>query len=145
MLIVGVGNRMRGDDAAGPLVAERLAAHGFETRVIEADGAHLIEAFEGRDAVVVIDAMRSGAEPGTVCRFEAEADTLPADLFHYSSHAFGVAEAIETARALDFLPASVMVYGIEGAQFTAGAEPSPEVAKAIDEVVAEIVASREPD
>ncbi len=139
MLVIGVGNPMRGDDAAGPIAAEKLAGFGLETRVLDADGTHLIEAFEGRRTVVVIDAMRATGKPGTIHRIDGARLPLSSDLFHYSSHAFGVAEAIETARALEILPPHLTVYGIEGAMFTAGEPQTRAVAAAIDEVVADIV------
>jgi hydrogenase maturation protease len=47
--------------------------------------------------VIVLDAVVSGAQPGTICRFDAQADPLPTRWFHGSTHAFGVAEAIELA------------------------------------------------
>jgi hydrogenase maturation protease len=84
--IVGVGRPHRGDDAAG-LLAARLVRG---TEVL--DGASLLDAFEGADAVVVLDAMRSGRPPGTVERFDASSAPLPAaSLRPASTHAFGVA------------------------------------------------------
>ena len=138
VLIIGVGNPMRGDDAAGPLVAGLLAARGFETLVLDADGTHLIDAFAGREAVTIVDATQAGGEPGRIRRFEGDRMPLQSGLFHYSSHAFGVAEAIETARALDMLPRRLVVYGIEAADFTAGATPSAAVAAAVDAVAERI-------
>ena len=59
---------------------------------------------------------------------------LPVDLFGSSStHALGVAEAIEIARSLGRLPKQVRVYGIEGASFDYGRGLSPEVEKAVEE------------
>jgi hydrogenase maturation protease len=48
-----------------------------------------------------------------------------------STHAFGVAEAVELARELGRLPGRLEVYAIEGADFSAGAELSAEVASAV--------------
>ncbi|MEZ5840794.1 MAG: hydrogenase maturation protease [Hyphomicrobiales bacterium] len=140
MRIIGIGNRLRGDDAAGPLVAERLAALdlGLEVIELDGDGTRLLETLEGAADVIVIDAMRSGAAPGTIRRFDAASETLPAGAFHYSSHAFGVAEAIETARAIDTLPANLTIYGIEGAGFDFGAPLDAAVERAIDALVAAI-------
>jgi hydrogenase maturation protease len=55
--------------------------------------------------------------------------------FHYSTHAFSVAEAVELARSLDQLPAHLVVYGIEGANFAAGVELSPAVEQAVEAAV----------
>ncbi|MBI1418144.1 MAG: hydrogenase maturation protease [Limimaricola sp.] len=120
ILFVGVGNRWRRDDGVGPVVAQALAGQGARAMEHGADGAGLIELFATAPAVVLIDATRSGAAPGTVQQFDAAAGPLQADLFHYSTHRFGLAEAVETARALGDLPARLVVWGIEGADFGPG-------------------------
>ena len=56
---------------------------------------------------------------------DAERRALPAELFRGSTHLIGLAEAIELGRALDQLPARLLVVGIEGASFTAGAAADP--------------------
>lgn len=66
LLILAVGNPSRGDDALGPLLLERLHAHG-----VEADGqVELLTDFQlqvehsldllGRSAVLFVDATRPG-------------------------------------------------------------------------------------
>lgn len=65
---------------------------------------------------------------------------LPARLAGSSTHALGVAEAIELARALDRLPGRTIVYGIEGSSFSAGAALDPTVERAIDETLTRVVA-----
>jgi hydrogenase maturation protease len=77
----------------------------------------------------VIDAVRSGAPPGTIHRLDGDP---PAAMRLGSTHAIGLAEAIELGRALDRLPAHLELYGIEGAHFETGAELSPEVARAVE-------------
>ena len=85
----------RGDDAAGLEVARR--AGGVEH---EGDATRLLDAWAGADDVVVVDAAASGAPPGTLRWFDASAAPLPAAQLRSSTHAFGVADAIELARAL---------------------------------------------
>jgi hydrogenase maturation protease len=92
----------------------------------------LIDAWEGADSAVVIDAVASGAEPGTLHRFDASAEAVPTRFFRSSTHAFGVGEAIELARALGKLPRRVVVYGVEGGEFAAGGQLSPSVAAAVE-------------
>jgi len=146
-LIVGVGNRDRGDDAAGPMVAEHLAARGMTAIEHSHDGAALIDAWEGAEKVVLVDAMRSGAPPGTIRRFDAGKGRLPKGAFGVSSHLFGPAEAIETARALGRLPPKVVVFGIEGGSYGFGDPLTPAVHEAlhdlVDRVVEELTNSRE--
>jgi hydrogenase maturation protease len=91
------------------------------------------------EAVVIIDAATSGATPGTVHRFDASTQPLPNDDFRCSTHAFGMAEAIELAPALARLPRSLIVYGIEGKNFAAGVGLSPEVEEAVSEVARQLL------
>jgi hydrogenase maturation protease len=122
-LIIGIGNEYRGDDAVGLIVVRRLKEHlaGSPTVLEQSgDGAALMEAWQGAEKVIIIDAVMSGAAPGTIHRFDASAQPLPKDAFRCSTHAFGVAEAIELSRALSELPQSLVVYGIEGKNFAAG-------------------------
>jgi len=136
-LIIGIGNEYRCDDAAGLIVARRLKerlAGSFTVLEQSGDGAALMEAWQGAETVIIIDAVMSGAAPGTIHRFDASAQPLPKDAFRCSTHAFGVAEAIELSRALSELPQSLVVYGIEGKKFAAGVGLSSEVEKAVGEV-----------
>ncbi len=116
----------------GLLAARRLG--GIE---LEGDTSGLVELLAEARSAIVIDAVRSGAAPGTVHRFEVGRTPLPATLrSSSSSHLVSVAEAIELARALDRLPETVTVLGIEGEQFDLGAPITRRVAAAIEEVVA---------
>jgi hydrogenase maturation protease len=138
IVIIGVGNKYRSDDRAGIAVARRLRAL-FPTGVTileeSGEGAALIEAWRGATWVMLVDAVRSGASAGTIHRLDARAAPLPMGFFHYSTHAFSVAEAVELARSLDHLPPHLVVYGIEGANFAAGVELSPAVEQAVEVVV----------
>lgn len=142
-LVIGVGNRWRGDDGAGPSVAgllRRRQAHvaaRLQIREVDGGGLGLVEAWAGAAAVFLVDAVCSGAEPGTIHCFEAGARPLPAALFRHSTHAFGVVESVELARVLKLLPPRLIVYGIEGRQFAVGEAMSPEV-----DLAAQALASR---
>lgn len=140
VLVLGIGNRFRSDDGVGPAVADRLRALGIPAEERSGEGAELIDAWQGHDTVIVVDACRSDAAPGTVLRIDAAVEPLPAGLFHYSSHLFGLAEAVETARALGRLPRRLIVFGIEGAAFGFGDSLSPAVEIAAGEVVRRVAA-----
>jgi hydrogenase maturation protease len=144
-MVIGVGNAWRGDDGAGLAVARRvreLAGAGVEVREIEGDATALVDAWSGAERVVVVDAAESGAAPGTVRRFDAYSRPLPVRSLRSSTHAFGVSDAVELARALGRLPDRLDVYAIEGASFTAGERLSPAVERAVAELASELSASR---
>ena len=138
MLIIGVGHPLRGDDAVGPRAAELLAKQGFETRILDGEGARLIDAWQDRNTVVVIDALSSGAAPGTIKIIDAIAEKVPPGLFRYSSHAFGLAEAIETSRAFGNLPTRLTIFGIEGMDFSLGSPICGAVEDALVHVIERI-------
>jgi hydrogenase maturation protease len=143
-LVIGVGNLYRHDDAVGLIVARALREKDpdhVEILEMSSEGAALIEAWQGRERVILIDAVHSGAEPGTIFRFEAHHQPIPTKFFHCSTHAFSVAEAIELARSLGQLPKSLIVYGIEGKNFEAGEGLSPEVEHAASQVLDKILKS----
>jgi hydrogenase maturation protease len=141
-LVIGLGNQYRRDDAVGLIVARCLRERAPEhVRVLEesSEGAALMESWKDADAVILIDAVHSGAEPGILHRLDANRQPIPTEFSHCSTHAFSTAEAIELARALGRLPPRLVVYGIEGKTFEAGLGLSPEVEKAAREVVERVL------
>jgi hydrogenase maturation protease len=144
LTVIGVGNPDCGDDAVGLHVARAITDRlppGVD--IIESHGnlSELSSALDAANRVILIDAMQSGAAPGTVCQFDAAASPLPSVYFRLSSHAFGMVEAIELSRTLGRLPGEVIVIGIEGRDFSTGAALSDNVGKAIEEA-AEITVDR---
>lgn len=144
--IIGVGSPY-GEDWLGWELAERLrdspalAAWSDRVRVSLHDrpGAALVQAWAGAGLVVVLDAVRSGAAPGTVHRFDAAA--LGAAPRALSTHGFGVADAVRLAAALDALPGQWRFYGIEADTASTGAGLSEAVHAAIPALVSEIEAA----
>jgi hydrogenase maturation protease len=140
--VICVGNEFRSDDGVGVIIARKLKKlDSPELTVIEesGEGASLMEAWEKRDLAIVVDASNSGERPGTVFRFDAHQQEIPTAFFHYSTHAFSVAEAVAIARSLEKLPAGLIVYAIEGKNFEAGTAISPEVEGAVGEVIERIL------
>ena len=119
-LIIGVGNRSRGDDAVGCLLAEELAASGVMAIEHGGEPASLIDAWQGWEGVILVDAVFSGAMPGTTHHFDLTGEALPASFAKPTTHAVGVAEAVELARALGKLPPCVEFYGVEGQSYDYG-------------------------
>lgn len=133
-LLVGVGNAYRGDDAAGLLVAREVAANWpASAAIVESDGetAALMALWRGLKRVIVADAVSTDAAAGTILRIEAEREQVQKSLFRFSSHGFGVAEAIELSRALGELPDRLLLIGIVVADVRSGARVSPAVEQAV--------------
>ena len=129
--ILCCGNADRGDDAAGVRVAERLRELGVPTEICSGEACALMDAWSGAQDVIVIDAVRTGAAPGTVHVWDACESKIP-NHASPSTHALGVGQAIELTRALDKLPGRLRVFGIEGASFEVGSTACVQVEEAAE-------------
>jgi hydrogenase maturation protease len=128
-VVIGVGNPLRGDDGVGRYAVNLLrAAPPPHVEILERDGeaTALLDAIDGADMAILIDACVCVAAPGAVRRFDVAREPLPQGEFAGSTHGLGLATAIELARALGRLPPVCVVYAIEGARFRHGAALSPE-------------------
>ena len=145
-MVVGLGNRMRRDDAAGLEVVDLLREMpreqlGAAVRLCrhEGEGLDLLSLWEGSSAVVLVDAVEGGEQPGRVIRFDASRAPVPVRAWgSASTHAIGAAEAIELARAMNTLPARVVLYGVIGERFEAGEGLSAAVRAAVPAVAGRI-------
>lgn len=147
LLVVGLGSPDRGDDAVGPVVARLvadLALPGVRVLAHE-DPTDLVTSMTGAGAVVVVDAVWSpGSEPGSLIILETGdgAPPLPEDAWARTgrggTHAFGLAAAVELARALRRLPPRVTLIGIVAAGFEHGEPLSPAVAAAVERALAAV-------
>ncbi len=119
--------------AVARLLRRTLPA-GVDVLEREGEPTALIDSLEAAEAVWLVDAVSSGATPGTLHRLDASERELPAALFQASTHHFGLAEAVELARTLRGLPPRTIVYGIEGESFDTGETLTPEVEAAVERV-----------
>lgn len=139
ILVIGLGNPDRGDDGIGPLVARKLigkAPRGARVIARTGDALALIEDWAGADAVVLIDAAATVSRAGCIHRICATAEALARELPLSSTHAFGLADAVDLARALHALPPHLVVFAVEGACFEPGAVMTREVFAAADKAAA---------
>ncbi len=99
----------------------------------------LLDLLADSEHVIIVDAVMSGAAPGTLHRQVWEAGTLgDRGVERASSHGFGVRELLAMARALGKLPPRVELWGVEAASTAPGQGLSPQVAQAVDHVVEEL-------
>jgi len=141
VLVVGMGNPVRGDDGAGILAARQLKKQLPGVAVVEVQGdcTSLIDLWKTASTVVVIDAVSSCKAPGSIVRIDALTHNLPEAWSLSSTHSFGLREGIELSRALGSLPNRLIVYGIGGAQFATGTGVSPQVKRAVFKLVDTII------
>ena len=141
-LVIGFGNEDAGDDAAGRLVARRLAGRdGLDATVRErrTPPAELFTEWDGFDLVILVDAVLDERPAGSVLRWDLVRDALPARQ-RSSSHGFGLGEAVELARALGRLPPRLIAYGIVADPAHRGEGCSAAVAAAVERTAADVAA-----
>ncbi len=119
---------------------QRGAGSGRQSTVVESDGeaSRLLDAWADHDLAVVVDAVCSGAAPGTIHVWDDVPD-LPATSPATGSHAMGVGDAVALGRALDRLPTRLIVIGIEVDDTSAGHGLSSSVTAAVDDAADVIV------
>jgi hydrogenase maturation protease len=140
-LMVAMGNTFRGDDDAGLAVARVMKCEqpsGLTILELNDDVTTLINHLPGFDLAIIVDATQSGSPPGTVHRIDASTVPLPEQRSTRSTHGMNVGSVLELARLQQCLPQKVLVYGIEGKQFSHGSPLSSEVERAV-RIVAQMI------
>ena len=150
VLVVGVGNVLHGDDGFGVRVVEQLRDRPMTPGVTVTEtgigGIHLVhELMAGYDALVVVDAVDRGRDPGTVMVIDAEVidvGGLPVEERHdllADMHLATPERALTVAKAAGVLPERTIIVGCQPAEIeTLGVGLSAQVSRAIDHAVAEI-------
>ena len=142
VVIIGIGNEYRHDDAAGLIVARLIkekTPDSCEVHEQTGEGTALMQLWKDAPGlVIVIDAVQSGSPSGTIHYFDANRHPVPSATFRDSTHAFGLIEAIALSRTLAELPSHLVVYGIEGENFEAGTGLSAGVLNGVDKLVEQI-------
>ncbi|MDD2542467.1 MAG: hydrogenase maturation protease [Desulfuromonadaceae bacterium] len=144
-VIIGMGNPQLSDDGVGLAVAmavKECLKHRMALTVTELNtgGMRLMEAMAGFRRAVVVDAMLSGAPPGTIQRFDPKNFVTTKNTF--SSHDTDFATAYDLGKMTGVsLPEQVSFWGIEARELDLFSERlTAEVAAAIPVAVAQIVA-----
>ena len=145
--ILGIGSPA-GDDRAGWAAVEAVRASAWyrsradrvQVECLDRPGTALLAAMQGATQVVLIDAMRSGATPGTVQRVELDRIAMQ-QTGGVSSHGFGLAEVLALGHALGALPPRLTLFGVEAGEASGGEDLSAAVRAALPALVRRVQAS----
>lgn len=143
--VLGIGNILMGDDAAGPHVVEVLkAAYAFpsDVAVIEAGtpGLDLTSVLHGVETLLVVDSVHAKAPPGTIRVYDRARLLERSPALAMSPHEPGLREALLTMDFHGGGPREVWLVGVVPGQVTTGIGLTPEVRAAIPGLVGEVVA-----
>lgn len=144
VLVLGLGNVLCGDDGVGVAVVHRLRRdHELpaEVRVVDGGtlGLDLLALVAASDRVILVDAVRGDAPPGTLVRITGD-DVAPAVRDRLSPHQIGVADLLAGAALCDHYPEEVAIVGIVPATIELQLGCSPAVAQRIDALVELLIA-----
>lgn len=143
IIVVGIGNPYRGDDAAGWAVVDALRrAAGAAVELVKerGDAAVLLDIFARYDHVYVVDACRTAAaDVGAWQRIDVRHQPIGEESPQTSTHGFSVSQAISLAENLNLLPEKLILYAINGGDYSLSEELSPAVADSVDSVTKAIL------
>ena len=143
VMVIGVGNAHRQDDAVGVEVVNRLRKTGLPPCAIAAvsDGepARLVELWARSELAIVVDALALRfPSPGAIHRLTLDS-VERSHRRSASSHGLGLGTAVRLARELDRLPGRLIVYAVEIGDFAFGNGMSTPVIEAADHVVEHVL------
>lgn len=136
--VIGIGNRLRGDDGVGPAVIEILEEQNrllpFMLIDAGADAFTLLDHLIGSNPLLIVDCARMGRKPGDVCLFDVDDVSIEKLNNLVSLHSYGFAQIYGMARQLGPVT-SCKVLGVEPLELTFDTAMSPEVEKSIPKII----------
>ncbi|MBL8415303.1 MAG: HyaD/HybD family hydrogenase maturation endopeptidase [Propionivibrio sp.] len=139
-VVLGIGNTILTDEAAGVRVVEALEkAYKVPANVLLIDGGtsgmEMIEDLSSLDFLIVVDVVKTGAAPGNVVRIAGE--DIPVFFRNkLSPHQIGLSDVLASLELLDTMPREIIVLGVEPISLELGMEMTATVAARIPQLVA---------
>lgn len=143
VVVLGAGNILLSDEGLGVHAIERLPlAYSLPAAVEIIDGGtcgmEMLEALEGLDALIMVDAIRGGQLPGTPIRLVG--DAVPVFFkTKLSPHQIGLCDVLATLELLGQAPKYTAILGVQPRSLALGMELSPEVENVIPTVLRMVV------
>ncbi|MBW2711347.1 MAG: HyaD/HybD family hydrogenase maturation endopeptidase [Deltaproteobacteria bacterium] len=142
VLVLGLGNILLSDEGVGVKAVEELQNRYDCSDAVEivdggTMGIELLPYFEERSHILIIDAVKSGCEPGTITRIEDPPAYFSSKT---SPHQIGLADVMGVAVITDIMPQNITLFGIEPKQFSTGLSLSTEVARNLSRLVDLVIA-----
>ncbi|MFH1146611.1 MAG: HyaD/HybD family hydrogenase maturation endopeptidase [Pseudomonadota bacterium] len=139
VLVLGVGNLLLSDEGVGVHIADELMKMELppDVSVVEGgtDGFRLMNVIVGFDRLIIVDAVRGGAEPGSIYRFDLEDIQVDSSLYKTSVHQVGILEVIRLSRLVAGKTPRTTIIGVEPKSLDMGMELSPEIHAKVPRVI----------
>jgi hydrogenase maturation protease len=137
-VILGVGNVLLSDEGIGVHVVNELSTMELPpgVSVVEGgtDGFRLLNIITETDRLIVIDAVKGGAEPGSIYRFNVgDVKNVPSG-FRTSVHQVGILEVIDLSGLIGKTPKTTII-GVEPKSLEMSLELTPEIKAKIPRII----------
>jgi hydrogenase maturation protease len=141
-VVVCLGNQYLGDDGLGLAVARELGRRGLGEGVLvrahQTFDLWLLSQYSGASQLIIVDAVKSGSQPGTVT--EHEVTPRPDSLSSIPGlHSLEVHDLVDFASRTGMLRCPVTVIGVEPKDCDVGEGLSPDVEKSVPDVVSRVL------
>jgi len=138
IVILGIGNMLLSDEGVGVHVANKLMGIDLPkgVSVVEGgtDGFRLLNVITHADRLIVVDAIKGGAAPGSIYRFNINEVKNCPSVFKTSVHQIGILEVIKVSGLIGKTPRTTVI-GIEPKSIEMGMELSPEIRENIPRII----------
>ncbi|MGD9677190.1 MAG: HyaD/HybD family hydrogenase maturation endopeptidase [Vulcanibacillus sp.] len=137
--IIGIGNTLFSDEGVGVHLLSYIRDLIPETEHLEiiegaTDGIKLLQPVEESDYLIILDAINSGKEPGTVITLQAE--EIPKYFgLKVSVHQLGFHDVLNAALIRDSLPEKIIMFGVQPESLELGLEVTDSVKKSMPTIV----------
>lgn len=141
-LVIGIGNLLRTDDGVGIHVVNLLKELSPKIDTLDAamGSIEILEAMRGYERAIIVDAVESGAEPGTIFRVNFTGGEKPLVVTY--SHGTDLVTTLNLGQRLypDEMPREITIIAIEAEDTTTINDiPTPKVYRAIEITVQDII------
>lgn len=137
IVILGIGNLLLSDEGVGVHLANELMKMDFPPNVSVIEGGTggfcLLNVITEADRLIVIDAVKGGAAPGSIYRFDIKDLHTPPVSFT-SIHQIGILEVINLSGLIGKTPQTTII-GIEPKSMEIGMELSSEIKAKIPDII----------
>ncbi len=141
VLVLGIGNPLRSDDGVGIHVIEALKDENLGKSVDIKEGLSgldMLNAIIGYERIIMIDAIKTGGEPGTIYKLSVEDLHAQQTLHAFSTHDVDIPTMLKLGRDLypGKIPEDIVIIAVEAEDIETFSETcTPKVEKAIHDVV----------
>lgn len=144
ILVAGIGNVLLQDDGFGPQAIARLESEyeiGEEVELLDlgTPGLDFVDYLVGREALILLDALATGGEPGEILTFNREQLQQFMPTMRLSAHQPSLQQTLATAEAAGIDLKQVLLVGIVGHSYEVTTELGPYVSRAMPDAL-ELVA-----